>query len=730
MAAAHERRRQAYEAQEKWAARISSTTQCLKTPPEEDPFKDLYEGCEFMDDIHGVPLDREEAIKARRVEMDYFRDMGVYTKVKREKWMRVISTKWLDTNKGDEDHPNYRARLVGREIKVNKRDDLFAATPPLESLRMIISICASNQRQRDHRDNYIIMSNDIKRAYFYAPATRPVYIAIPKEDFNEGDDDMVGELNLSLYGTRDAAKNWADTFTRRLEEIGFTTGLASPCNFFHSARKISLTVHGDDFTSTGRECELRWLEGQLRAKYDIKTNVLGPRPEHHQQIRVLNRIISWEADGITYEADQRHAEIIIKAMGVEKAVVTPGTREDATKSGPPTTTTLITQNFAQEEPRFPPSGSVGSHCHSRDRRLSDAGTEQGACRSGGDIDEKTDGHEKLENEEATKFRAMAARANYLAMDRPDVQYAVKEVARRMAAPCRADWMLLKRLARYLIRAPRAVLHFHWQSKPKDLDIFVDADWAGCKSSCRSTSGGAARAGWHPIKTWSITQAVIALSSGESELFSMTRGAAQGIGLMALGRDLGAYFEVKVHTDANATLGIVQRLGVGKLRHLNVQYLWIQERVRSGDVNIAKVPGFDNPADLLTKHVTAEELERHLDGLAITRHDNRAELAPHLSLIRLSDGEDVGGEADFWVESAEMVTRHHLRPRRSRFTPTRVRGAPPGKLLTSARVTRGRYEDTGEEFTVVDSWRARSTAHATTPRAWTGETRFWLRTECH
>ena len=138
--------------------------------------------------------------------MNFFRRMGVYSKVRRQKGMKVITTKWIDTNKGDHLNPDYRARLVGRELALTKRLDLFAATPPLESLRFILSICASRQSARHRGENFVIMSNDVKRAYFYAPAQRPIYIAIPKEDWEEGDEQMVGQLNLSLYGTLDYDK--------------------------------------------------------------------------------------------------------------------------------------------------------------------------------------------------------------------------------------------------------------------------------------------------------------------------------------------------------------------------------------------------------------------------------------------------------------------------------------------------------------------------------------------
>ena len=96
-----------------------------------------------------------------------------------------MTTRWIDINKGDLQNPNYRARLVGREIKIDKRLDLFAATPPLESLRLMCSLCASNQWRRDP---YRILSIDIKRAYFYAPASRPIFIEIPMEDYETGDE--------------------------------------------------------------------------------------------------------------------------------------------------------------------------------------------------------------------------------------------------------------------------------------------------------------------------------------------------------------------------------------------------------------------------------------------------------------------------------------------------------------------------------------------------------------
>ena len=140
--------------------------------------------------------------------------MKVYEKVPRSQAAghKVITTRWLEVDKGDEERPNYRAMLVGRELQTDNRLDLFAATP-LESLKLLCSICASNhRRERPYR----ILSIDVKRAYFYAAARREIYIEIPMEDWQRGDADKVEKLNFSFYVTKDAAQNWAEEYTRRL----------------------------------------------------------------------------------------------------------------------------------------------------------------------------------------------------------------------------------------------------------------------------------------------------------------------------------------------------------------------------------------------------------------------------------------------------------------------------------------------------------------------------------
>ena len=140
--------------------------------------------------------------------------------------------------------------------------------------------------------------------------------------------------------------------------------------------------------------------------------------------------------------------------------------------------------------------------------------------------------------QATEYRALSARANYLAMDRPDIAYATKELCRCFAHPSLAAVDALKRLVRYLIGKPRITWRFNFQPNQNSLSTYVDTDFAGCLTTRRSTTGGAAMRGDHLVKHWSLTQSTIALSSAEAELGGICKGTSISLGLLSVAKDLG------------------------------------------------------------------------------------------------------------------------------------------------------------------------------------------------
>ena len=157
----------------------------------------------------------------------------------------------------------------------------------------------------------------------------------------------------------------------------------------------------------------------------------------------------------------------------------------------------------------------------------------------------------LNAEQATTFRALAAKANYLALDRPDLAFAAKELCRAFAQPTATDVIALKRLVRYLKGRTRMVYSYDFpehidgnngglkdDNEEIEITVYVDTDLAGCAKTRRSTSGGALA--MHPslLKHWSVTQTAIALSSGEAELTGIVKGTTYGLGFRSLAADLG------------------------------------------------------------------------------------------------------------------------------------------------------------------------------------------------
>ena len=134
-------------------------------------------------------------------------------------------------------------------------------------------------------------------------------------------------------------------------------------------------------------------------------------------------------------------------------------------------------------------------------------------------------------------------------------------------------------------------------------------------------------GGHIIKHWSSTQKVVALSPGEAEFAGIVKGSAEGIGLQSVAMDLGFDFGLKVFTDSSAAIGICRRTGIGRVRHLVVGQLWVQERNREGDFTLHKHPGLQNPGDLLTKHVVKSTLGYHCHFMGVVSEEGRAQSAP-------------------------------------------------------------------------------------------------------
>ncbi len=243
-----------------------------------------------------------------------------------------------------------------------------------------------------------------------------------------------------------------------------------------------------------------------------------------------------------------------------------------------------------------------------------------------------DGDEdELDEQQSTLFRAIATRVNYLARVRMDIQYAVKDICRQMAKPTMGAWQLLKQLGKYLLWKPRCIYTYRWEKGLGDIRVFTDANWAGCARTRRSTSSGVMTIGPHIIKTWSRTQHNIALSSAEAELYATGRGAMEAKWLKQLMAELNNECGIRLYTNAKAALDLFNRDGIGKTRHIETQWLWLQKLRGTKYIIFEKVWGEASPADVGTKYLAQDKMEQHMGRLGVKYQEGRAEHAPQLNV---------------------------------------------------------------------------------------------------
>ena len=150
-------------------------TGCLCAVRESDP-----NGTTCTHDVSGAPLNVKTVEAARALEMEFFQKMRVYDIVSQAEARKsgkgkVIKGRWIDTNKGDTERPDYRSRFVGKEFNTGVDATLYAATPPLEALKLLITQVASMRRQGSH-----MVVSDVICAYFQAAARHNV--EVPEED--------------------------------------------------------------------------------------------------------------------------------------------------------------------------------------------------------------------------------------------------------------------------------------------------------------------------------------------------------------------------------------------------------------------------------------------------------------------------------------------------------------------------------------------------------------------
>ena len=397
-----------------------------------------------------------------------------------------------------------------------------------------------------HSPEFSLMHVDVSRAYFHAKAQRPVLVKLPAEDCSGKDVGKIGLLKKSMYGTRDAASKRERDWQGHLESWGYELGRSSRNLFHNKKKKTSGLTHGDGFVVTGTKGSLLELKKQLESVYPIKASIIGAGST--KSIKALNRRICWRETGILYQHDPRHVDVLVESLGLENG------------------NTVQTPNVD---------------------------------------DVKDENPVWLDSEQISKYRSHVARCLFFSQDRADITFAVNELCQRMSDPSQHSFSKLKRLVRYLKGERQWIQVFEFGDMSSEVTVFSDSDWAGDKETRKSSSAGVGR---HLLKAYTRKQKIIIRSSAEADLYAAALGASEAKEVQSMMCDLVFAVKPVLIIDAKATEHILHRHGIGKMKHIDVAHLWLQDEVKSNRLRVRRVKSEDKLADIGSKAISNKSSE--------------------------------------------------------------------------------------------------------------------------
>eukprot|EP00971_Amphidinium_carterae_P352089 6492420-Amphidinium_carterae.1 len=571
---------------EERASKIARTTSLIADAEEAeifevqaDPDPVVIQACycdatgNVLTDDEAAQWDAEEMSKVRKAST-FGENMSI--EEARASGYKVISTRFVrDQNKR-------KSRLVVQDIRRGPvSPEHWSPTPNLMTLRLVLLLASLWA--------FGCTICDISSAFLYAvmPAGSKVAVTLP------GKWGVTGQcypLYKSLYGLRDAPRLWSRHLEGTLRRLGYQQSRLDPSLYFKG--KNMIVVHVDDLVIVGSEKARTEAIKELRAEYAMKHEEEVSEPG--QQVRLLGRTLIKTKRGFTLVNDATHVQKLAELFELKagsKGALTPGDKEvEAT---------------------------------SEDMAL-------------------------LSPERASLLRSAIGKLMWISADRPDVKFMVSKVACDMAMPTERSWKLAKRLTRYLIEHPMGAIELApkdgdahagialhcgaqgkcdgdggWDpanspgSERRSLKAYVDSDWATDRRDRKSISGGCLFFHGCLLHSWSRKQTTVALSSAEAELGALCTGILEAQQLRHLLAEILEQAEssqpvvnVVVYSDSSAARAIATRTGVSpRVKHLHIKHLHCQGFFEEKNNSLRTVRGSQNPADLLTKPVSLETLQR-------------------------------------------------------------------------------------------------------------------------
>ncbi len=379
-----------------------------------------------------------------------------------------------------------------------------------------------------------------------------VYIKQPEGFVEEGKEHLVCKLKQSLYGLKQSPRCWNSTLDAHLKRMGYVQSTSDPCIYTSTGGKSSIIgVYVDDFVVAGKSSEqIEQVKTTLSQKFDVKD--LG---ELHHFLGV--QVVQNHENGTVWIGQPTFTEAVLQKYGMNEAkqVKTPA---------------IVNCKLLKA---------------SEECELVDQGLYQSAVGS---------------------LLYLATRS------RPDIAFAVNNVARFCSRPTKQHWKAVKRIFRYLRGTTHLGLLYAREVESDVLIGYSDADWGGDCNDCKSTSGYLFQIGGTAVTWKSKKQSCVALSTAEAEYMALSGAAQEAIWLRELTSDLGSpqYQPTVIMEDNQSAISMAKNPQFHRrAKHINIKYHFIREQINDSKIRLEYCPTQHMLADLLTKGIGPEKFEK-------------------------------------------------------------------------------------------------------------------------
>ena len=209
----------------------------------------------------------------------------------------------------------------------------------------------------------------------------------------------------------------------------------------------------------------------------------------------------------------------------------------------------------------------------------------------------------VQSSEKFPYREAVGALMYLMIGtRPDLAYCVGILSRHLENPSKDNWLKVKRVFRYIAGTCDKGITYKISYKPGSLECYSDADFAGCKTSGRSTSGIMILYSGGAISWFSQRQSVVATSTTEAEIIAANECVREVIWLNRLFSGVTQLNGIPVlQVDNTAAIRLAQNPEFHRrTKHISVKHFFIREKVLEKEIFVQQVSTENQIADMLTK----------------------------------------------------------------------------------------------------------------------------------